>query len=155
DAVAAIVIEQDVDQPDMCTATFKNTNDTKYTETLQLGDTIEVKIAETGTGTKTTVFKGEIAGLEPHYESGGDTHCKVRSFSRLHRLSRGKKSKTYENQSDADIARQISSKYGLTCKVSGSVNINHKHVYQHHQTDLEFLLTRAKRINYEVLVDDT
>src|SRR5215813_14680074 len=90
EAVASIVIEQDVDQPDMCTATIKNTNEKKYTETLKLGDAIEVKVAETGHGQPTTVFKGEIAGLEPHYEAGGESNCKVRAFSKLHRLSRGK-----------------------------------------------------------------
>lgn len=155
EAVAALVIEMDVDQPDMCTATLKNTNDKKYTQDLKMGDTVEVKITETGKGQPATVFKGEIAGLEPHYESGGETHCKLRAFSKLHRLSRGKKSKTYEKKTDAEIAKAISADYGLTCKVTGDVNIKHDHVYQHHQTDLEFLLTRAKRINYEVLVDDT
>src|SRR5512143_2038131 len=105
ESVASLVIEQDVDQPDMCTATVKNTNEKKYTDELKLGDTVEVKFAETGHGTPGSVFKGEIAGLEPTYEAGGETHCLVRAFSKLHRLSRGKKSKTFEKQTDADIVK--------------------------------------------------
>jgi len=155
DAVASLVIEQDVDQADMCSAAIKNTNDQRYTQTLNLGDTVEVSVAETGTGTLTSVFKGEVAGLEPNYESGGETHCVVRAFSKLHRLSRGKKSKTYEKKTDAEIAKAICTDYGLTCKVTGDVNIRYDHVYQHHQHDLEFLLMRARRINYEVMVDDS
>lgn len=151
EGVASIVIEQDVDQADMCTTTLKNTNDNRYTETLKFGDTIEVKFAETGKKDKQTVFKGEIAGLEPNFESGGETQCVTRAFSVMHRLSRGKKSKTYEKQSDADIAKAIISAYGMNCKVQGNVNIKHDHVYQHQMTDLEFLLMRAKRINYELV----
>jgi phage protein D len=72
----------------------------------------------------------------------------------MHRLSRGKKSKTYEKKTDAEIAKAICADYGLTCQVKGDVNVRHDHVYQHHQTDLEFLLLRARRINYEIFVDD-
>jgi phage protein D len=150
-AIASIVIEQDVDQADMCTTTLKNTNDNRYTETLQFGDKIEIKFAETGSADKKTVFKGEIAGLEPNFESGGETQCVTRAFSPMHRLSRGKKSKTYEKQSDADIANAIISAYGMSCEVSGDVNIKYDHVYQHHMTDLEFLLIRARRIDYELV----
>ncbi|HKA91672.1 MAG TPA: hypothetical protein VKE22_28610, partial [Haliangiales bacterium] len=39
--------------------------------------------------------------------------------------------------------------------VKGDVNIKFDHVYQHNQTDLEFVLVRAARINYEVLCDNT
>ncbi len=155
EAVAMVVVEMDLDQADLCTATMKNTNDKKYTVDLNLGDSIEVSIAETGGGTTKTIFKGEIVGLEPCYESGGETHVLVRAVNRMHRLSRGKNSKTFEKKTDADIVRAIASTYGLSPQISGDVNIQYDHVYQHHQTDLEFLLTRARRINYELFVDDT
>src|SRR6266568_624057 len=154
EAVAMVMVEQDLDQADLCTATVKNTNDKKYTVDLNMGDTVEVAIAETGGGTAKPIFKGEIVGLEPCYEAGGETHVLLRAVNRLHRLSRGKKSKTFEKKTDADMCKAICSAYGLTPKITGDVNITYDHVYQHHQTDLEFLLTRARRINYEMFVDD-
>jgi phage protein D len=155
EAVAFVMVEMDLDQADLCTATIKNTNDKKYTVDLKLGDTVEVKLAETSDGQQKSIFKGEVMGLEPCYESGGETHVLLRAVNKLHRLSRGKKSKTFEQKTDAQIAQAICSDYSLTCNVQGDVNITYDHVYQHHQTDLEFLLTRARRINYEVSVDDT
>jgi phage protein D len=159
DKCAVVIIEQDLDQPDMCTATLSNLTDSegggqKYTETLVQGDTIEVLIGAT-TDTPTTVFKGEVVGLEPLWDVSGETKVVVRAFNKLHRLTRTRKSKTFENQTDSAIVQKIAGEYGLSPEVKGDVNITHKHVYQHHQTDFEFLLHRAKRINYEMYCEDT
>src|SRR5262249_16015715 len=90
EAVAFIMVEMDLDQAALCTATIKNTNDKKWTVDLKLGDTVEIKFAETGGGTQKSVFKGEVMGLEPCYEAGGETHVLLRAVNKLHRLTRGK-----------------------------------------------------------------
>jgi uncharacterized protein len=152
--MASITVDLDIDQPDMCNATMNNTNDYKYTRTVKQGDLIEIKIGET-VGPVLSVFKGEVIGLEPIFDVGGETRVLIRAFNKLHRLTRHRKSKTFEKQSDADIASKIAQEYGLTPKVTGDVKIKHDHIYQHHQTDLEFLLERGRRINYEILCDNT
>jgi uncharacterized protein len=152
-AMALVTVDLDVDQPDMCTATMNNTNDFKYTRQVKQGDTLEFKIGSTVAQVE-VIFKGEVVGLEPIFDVGGETKVLIRAFNKLHRLTRARKSKTFEKQTDGDVAKKIAQEYGLTPKIEGDVNISHNHIYQHHQTDLEFLLERGRRINYEILCDN-
>jgi phage protein D len=155
DCVGSVVIDQDVDAPDMAAVLIKNDNANRYTETLKLGDSIEVKISESGAGQPASIFKGEVAGLEPNYEAGGETNVLVRAFNKMHLLTRGKQYKTYEKKTDAEIAKAIAAEVSLSAKTDGAPSIRHDHVYLHGQTYLEFLLERARRVNCELLVDDT
>jgi phage protein D len=101
------------------------------------------------------IFKGEVCGLEPNYRATGESTCVVRAFNRLHRLLRGRKSKTFVEMSDQDIASAIAGDAGLSAQCGSEHRITHKHVYQHNQTNLEFLRLRAARIGYDVWVDGT
>jgi len=146
-------VEQDFGQPDMCSVTIRNEH-SEYTagsDKVSLGDSVEIKIGDD----KVTVFKGEVVGLEPIYKANGENVLVVRAFNKLHRLLRGAKSKTFLNQSDQDIVSAIAGEHGLSPQCGSDTKITHEHVYQHNQTDLEFLRVRAARIGYEVWVEDT
>jgi phage protein D len=160
--VMAFAIDMDLMQPDMCVVTLRNQNH-EYNDKYKPGQTVEVKIGgdtrynDEGKGSsgKTTVFKGELVGLEPSYRQGGESKMTLRAFNKLHRLTRGRKSKTYQDQSDQDIASAIAGQHGLSAQCGSSPKITHKHVYQHNQTDLEFLRVRAARLGFAVWVQDT
>jgi phage protein D len=77
----------------------------------------------------------------------------VRGFDRLHRLMRGRKSRTFVKQKDSDIVSKIVQDAGLTADATDS-RVTYEHVYQHNQTDWEFLRVRAQRIGYEILAVD-
>jgi phage protein D len=77
----------------------------------------------------------------------------VRGYDRRHRLQRGRKTRTFVQQKDSDIAAQIASEAGLTAEVEDSSTV-HEYVLQANQTDLDFLHERASRIRYEVVVED-
>src|SRR4051812_12537812 len=66
--VHEITVDRDLDVPDMAVVVLSNES-TRYSETLVEGDDIEVKMGLTGEGQAATVFKGEITGIEPHYET--------------------------------------------------------------------------------------
>lgn len=146
-------VEKDLGQPDMCVVNIENTaSDTGahiYTNKFKPGDPVEIKLTEKNT----SVFKGEIVGLEPVYRSGGTNIVVVRAFNRMHRLLRGRKSRTFLKQSDQDIVKKIAGEHGLRPKVGSKPKIKHEHVYQHAQNDLEFLRERAARIGFEVWGD--
>jgi phage baseplate assembly protein gpV len=63
------------------------------------------------------------------------------------------KSRTFLNMKDSDIASQLAGEYGLSTEVDSTTEV-YKHVFQHNQTDLAFLVQRAWRIGYECFVDD-
>lgn len=159
DAVVGFVVDLDLAQPSMCLVTLRNSSH-GYNDKFKLGMPVEARVAGIPRGpaagsAKTTVFKGELVGLEPAYTSAGESLFTLRAHDRLHRLTRGRKSKTYQNQSDQDIARAVAQENGLSV-VAGSIpTIRHAYVYQHNQTDLEFLRARAKTIGYEIRCEDT
>jgi len=95
---------------------------------------------------------GEITGLEPEFTVSTLPRLTVRGYDRGHRLVRGRKTRTFSRQKDSDIASAIAGEAGLTGDATDS-QVTHDYVCQAHQTDLEFLKERARRINYEVLVD--
>lgn len=102
-------------------------------------------------GNAATIFTGEILEVVPGVAADEGV---VRAFNRLHRLTRGRKTRTFEKQSDAEIAGTIAREAGLDLFVSNPPAISHEHVYQNNQTDLEFLRVRAGLIGFEVWVDD-
>jgi uncharacterized protein len=147
--IHSLVVDLDIDQPDMCVLTVNNASH-RFSNQVGLGDEVEVKIG--GEGGR-SIFKGEVGGLEPIYKTGGESRCIVRAFNRMHRLLRGRKSRTFVDMKDSDIAQNIAGDNGLAAEVEAT-SVVHKHVYQHNQTDLEFLRVLAARNGYEVLVED-
>lgn len=65
DRVSAIVVDQDLDQPDLATVTL--TLPPKWV--VREGSTLEVD--GPGADPGAVIFKGEIVGIEPVFESGG------------------------------------------------------------------------------------
>ncbi len=145
----SVSVNMVLNQPDMCVVVLGNEAQdvsTKY----DFADPVEVTIGDDDT----VVFKGELVAIEPTYTSGGNNTCVIRAYNRLHRLLRGRNSKTYVKQSDQDIASAIAGQHGLSAKCGSSPKMKHEHVYQHNQTDLEFLRLRAARLGFEVWVND-
>jgi phage protein D len=146
--IKSIHVEQDLDQPDMCVVALHD-DDQCYVNEIALGHEVEVKCGEV------RIFKGEVVAIEPTYRVGeADAGvCVVRAFDKLHRLTRGRNTRTFVDQSDCDIASAIASQNGLSPDADDT-GAGHKHVQQHNQTDLEFLRLRAARIGFEIRVDD-
>jgi phage protein D len=116
-----------------------------------LGNQVEIKMGYTDD--LITLIVGEITGLEPEFTFNGLPKLTVRGYDRRHRLQRGRKTRTFVQKKDSDIAAQIASEAGLGEQTEDS-QVVHDYVLQANQTDLEFLQMRAQRIQYQVVVED-
>src|SRR5215468_4961394 len=145
----AYCVDRDIGSPDMAAIVLANQGDVYSCK--KVGASIEIKVGND----KKTVFKGEIVGLEPVYQGGQKTIITVRAMNKLHRLLRKRKSITFTDKSDQQILNQVVGDAGLTLDWKHETSITYKHVYQHNQTDLEFLRTRAARLGCHVWCDDT
>jgi phage protein D len=101
-----------------------------------------------------TIFTGEVVGIEPSVETGDESRVVIHAVNRVQRLARGRHSRTYEWQTDAEIVAAIAAEHGLIATPDAALGQRYPVVVQHDQTDLEFLLERAARIGFEVFVDD-
>jgi phage protein D len=67
-------------------------------------------------------------------------------------LNRQRKTRTFLQQKDSDIASRIAQEAGVTLQASDS-QVTHDYVLQAGQTDLEFLRARARSVGFELLVE--
>lgn len=146
----SVVISRDMGQPDALACVVSNQNDI-YADLMEIGATVEVTV-----GTSTKVFVGEVVGYEPQYKGGEKTTLQIRGYNKFHRLSRKKKSVTFQDKTDQAIIEDVCKGYtGLTADWKHAKSIEYKHVYQHNLTDLEFVRVRAARMGCHVWCVDS
>jgi phage protein D len=141
----AFTVDRDMFQPDMAQVVLSNQGDL-YTTSVKVGDEIEVKVGDSST----SIFKGEVTGIEPVYKGGEKTRVAIRAMNKLHRLTRTRKSITFMDKTDQSILNQVLGDSGLSLEWKHDKSITYKHVYQHNQTDIEFLRQRAARMGCHV-----
>jgi uncharacterized protein len=156
--VAGVVVDESVELPSMFTLEMTGSNAQKEEsqwiddrKLFAIGNAVEIKFGYVGD--QETLLVGEITALEPEFVFYRPPSLTVRGYDRRHRLQRGRKTRTFIQQKDSDIASRIASEAGLTAQAEDS-RIIHDYVLQANQTDLEFLCARAGRIQYEVVVEN-
>ncbi|MCM8596516.1 phage late control D family protein [Accumulibacter sp.] len=100
-----------------------------------------------------SLLRGEITAVEVDFQRDRLPLLTLRGYDRRHRMLRGRKVRSFVQQKDSDIAAQIAADAGLTAQAEDS-GVVHDYVLQANQSDLEFLVQRARLIQYEVGVDD-
>jgi phage protein D len=100
-----------------------------------------------------TIFKGTISGLQADFAEGREPAVTVFAEDALMKLRMTRRSRTYEQVSDADIASRIASDHGLTPDTSAD-GPTYDVVQQANQSDLAFLRDRAWAIGAELWADD-
>jgi phage protein D len=138
------VVDRDMFQPDMASIVLANQNDIYSAKAV--GAPVKVNV---GKDSK-TIFEGEVVGLEPVYKGGEKAKILIRAMNKFHKLLRKRKSVTFTDKTDEQILKQVVGGAGLSLEWKHEKSITYKHVYQHNQTDMEFLRTRAARMGCHV-----
>jgi phage protein D len=143
-----VVVDNSLHMPDVATIVV-NDAALKWIDDALLspGRAIEISTSATPQGSKARpVFDGEIVEVEPEF--GAKTHrLTIRAFDRLHRLSRGRFVRSYQNVTDGDVARRLATEAGLQADVASTRQV-HPYLFQNNQTNLEFLRERASAVGY-------
>jgi phage protein D len=139
------------------TVTFNNWNSDTQEFKLVDGDLLkegtEIEVRAGFVDNTVSLIIGEVTALEPEFPSGEAPTLKVQGYDRLHRFRRGRKTRSFAGMKDSEIADKIARDLGLRSQVEDTA-ITHDYVLQSNQTDVDFLLARARRINFEVVVKD-
>jgi phage protein D len=114
---------------------------------VQPGNKVEIKLGYLDRFE--TLIVGEITALHPRYSNAESARMQIQGFDKLHRLRRGRRTRTFIEVKDSQMAETIASEAGLTADAEDT-GIVFNHVLQNNQSDLDFLLERARRIRYEV-----
>jgi phage protein D len=139
------------------TVTFNNwnsqTQEFKYVDGDLLAEGAEVEVKVGFVDSQKSMMKGEVTALEPEFAAGAAPVLKIHGYDRLHRFRRGRNSRSFVKMKDSQIAEKIAGELGLRSQADDS-ETQHEYVLQNNLSDVDFLLERARRIGYEVVVKD-
>ena len=153
-AVTGVVIEDEINLPAMFTIKVDTVDFLKGAwkgvdlNIFKIGDMVKVLM---GIEKMVEMMTGEITSLD--FAFGESSFMEIRGYDGLHKLRFGTKMRSFKDMKDSDIASSIASDISLTPSVEDSESM-HPYIFQNNQSNYEFLLERAKRIGYEIQVED-
>jgi phage protein D len=98
------------------------------------------------------VFKGLVSAIEGRFGQGGEPRVNVFAEDGLMALRMTRRMRTYEQTTDADIARTLAGEHGLSADVDAD-GPTYSVVQQWNQSDLAFLRERARGVQAEIWLD--
>ncbi|HSH23635.1 MAG TPA: phage baseplate assembly protein V [Acidimicrobiales bacterium] len=145
-----VVVDTHLHLPDMFELTFLDEEGTVVAEAgLGIGTEVAVHAGAAGSSSTEKLIAGEVTAIEAVCEELV-IHTVVRGYEKAHRLQRARRTRTYVDMTDSDVAEKVARDAGLSVGTVDSTSASHTHLSQVAQTDWEFLRQRAREIGYEV-----
>jgi len=113
---------------------------------LDFGKTFTVKLDTD------VLFDGRIMALEGNYPEGAPPNLTVLVEDRFQDLRMTRRTRSFEDVTDADVIRRIASDHGFTDDVNAE-GPTYKTLAQVNQSDLAFIRERARTIDAELWMD--
>lgn len=149
-----VVVDTHVFLPDMFVLAFRDPDrDVIETGGFEIGAQAMVAAAPRGEEASETLLSGEVTAVEAEFDERG-SHVVVRGYDHSHRLHRGRRTETYRNVTDSDIARTIARRAGLEASRIDDTATVHRHISQANLSDWAFLTARARALDREVAIVD-
>jgi phage protein D len=120
-------------------------------QSVDFGQQLEVAIGPSDD--ERIVFKGLISAIEARFEEARTPQVVLFAEDKLMKLRMTRRSRTYENKSDAEIAKAIAQEHGFDADADAS-GPSYDVVQQWNQSDLAFLRARARLIQAELWFQD-
>ncbi|WP_112242943.1 VgrG-related protein [Kribbella monticola] len=153
ESIVRVVVDLSLRLPGMFEIVFDDRGlSDRLTAALAIGTEVGIAAASPlRIGDPRLLITGEVTALEAEY--GEAASIVVRGYTHEHRLQRARRTRTFVNSSDADIAKKIALGNKLTIGEITPTRAVHEHVGQVNQTDWEFLVARAAAIGFETGVE--
>ncbi len=120
-------------------------------QSFDFGKTLAVEFGPPGSSGP--VFAGRVTGIEAHYPPDRPPEIQVLAEDRFQDLRMARRTRTFENSTDADVIRRIAAKHGLTAQVDLD-GPTYPVLVQFNQSDLAFLRERVAAADGELWMDN-
>lgn len=148
-----VVVVDRLRMPDSCELVFRDPSRNVLERAgAVIGAKIKISTSEPGADSPGDLFFGEITSIEVEYDVLG-MRAVVRGYDLLHRLAAGRKTKTFENVTYSDVAEEIADGAGLDIELDSSGGTV-DHVLQNNVSDLDFLYQLARRVGFDLGIDE-
>jgi phage protein D len=152
-ALVRVVVDTRVSLPDMFELTFADRNgDLLASSGLELGTAVKVFGPDETADGEHRLISGEVTALEGRFIESS-AHVVVRGYTHDHRLHRLRRTRTFLNQRDSDVAREVALAATLTVGAIDATTGTLARLSQVDQTDWQFLAGRAQELGYEFGAD--
>jgi phage protein D len=121
------------------------------------GKKVELHMGYFGRGDMRKMLTGEITSLRPSFPAGGAPTLAISGLNVLHRLRKKQESHPYTEMTDNEIARQVAGRLGLPIRTEENAagqQERYGYIFQDNQYDILFLMERARRIGYDLYVEE-
>lgn len=120
---------------------------------LRIGSPVKVALNSLGDARHAVLFDGEVTGLEYEYDARGSVVV-ARCHDALHRLTRGRRTRSWTATDDAAVARAVLVGAGLVPGTVEGASLRHQHVAQLDVSDWDFLSARAREAGRVLVLSD-
>jgi phage protein D len=101
------------------------------------------------------MVRGQITALHPSFPSGGGSTLAISGLNVLHKLRTKQESHSYESKTDSEIAEEVADRLGIDIQTDCAPDEKRfDYLFQDNQYDIIFLMERARRIGYDLFVDE-
>jgi uncharacterized protein len=143
-------------------ATYKDVKQRKYKysdqDLFDPGKRIELWMGYYGSNDRNMrkMLTGEITSIRPSFPSSGQPTMVVGGLNILHALRREPQSAAYVQKTDSEIASTIAKRLNVDFTPAPSASAEERFAYllQDNQLDIVFLMDRARRIGYDLFVEE-
>jgi phage protein D len=102
------------------------------------------------------MLRGEVTSLRPSFPAGGGSTLAVSGLNVLHRFRTKSESRTYLGKTDREIAKEIETRLNVKIKTEASSDEpRFDYQIQDNQYDIVFLMERARRAGFDLMVEET
>jgi phage protein D len=146
-----VVVDDHLVLPDSFTLRFSFDDELWDRLGAAMSAEVVIKAGRLGETPSDALITAEITGIEAVYEEGV-RYLVVRGYDKSHRLHAGRRTRSFKNVTDSDIARKVASEAGIPVGTIEPTTLVHDHVSQINMTDWEFLRDRAAEVGFSVAV---
>jgi len=144
--VLALTVENHVDMVGMLTARL-SLGEHQGNPHWEFGDAVSCRIGEASE----PQFEGEITSMDPSFSGERLFTIVLRAMDKTHRLTRGRVTRTFEDQKDSDVVSSVGAEAGLSVEAEDTGEI-FPYIIQRNESNLAFLKRLAARNNYQLHV---
>ncbi|MCP4138403.1 MAG: phage late control D family protein [bacterium] len=150
--VMEVVVNERIDAPSTFTIRMSDVN----MQWIDHPDFSEGSVVSISLGYKDSVeelMNGEITALYPGFTGYTGNTLVIKGCTQMHRLKRGRKTRSFEEMTDSDIISEIAGSVGLGTDVD-PVGSQHLFTVQRDQTDYDYIMMLANKFDCSVYTKD-
>lgn len=126
----------------------------KYSDTKLFDPGKEIELRMGYFGRLRLMLKGQITSLRPAFPSGAGSTLTISGLNTLYKLRTKQESHIYEDKTDSQIANEIGGRLSVDVDAEDKGEQKLKYLIQDNQYDIIFLMERARRIGYDIYIDE-